>query len=99
MISSRRSGIGSAVRREETTERMGCKCNIREGRDVPETDFSENTDMLERLASIYSRSRLSVIPAGSFGVLDATCINQLGIRTVPIGFNIYHSQCKRVCCN
>lgn len=50
--------IRDRIRRkaEETAERMGCKCNIREEEDVPETDFSENTDMLERLASIYSRS-------------------------------------------
>ena len=89
--------IRDRIRRkaEETAERMGCKCNIREEEDVPETDFSENTDMLERLASIYSRSGLSMIPARSFGVLDATCTNQLGIRTVPIGFNIYHSHSAR----
>ena len=36
-----------------------------------------------------------MIPARSFGVLDATCTNQLGIRTVPIGFNIYHSHSAR----
>ena len=80
---------------EETAERMGCKCNIREEEDVPETDFSENKDMLERLDSIYRKSGLSMTPARSFGVLDATCTNQLGIRTVPIGFNIYHSHSAR----
>lgn len=76
---------------EDTAERMGCKCSIREEMDIPESDFSENTDMLRRLDSIYKKSGLSMIPARSFGILDATCTNQLGIRTVPIGVNIYHS--------
>lgn len=80
---------------EETAGRMGCKCSIREELDIPAADFSENTQMLRRLDAIYQKSGLQMIPARSFGLLDATCTNQLGIRTVPIGLNIYHSHSAR----
>ena len=76
---------------EEAAGRMGCKCNIREHLDVPEADFSGNTDMLKRLAAIYEKSGIQMLPARSFGVMDSAIINRLGIRTIPIGVNIYHS--------
>ncbi|MDO5416256.1 MAG: M20/M25/M40 family metallo-hydrolase [Lachnospiraceae bacterium] len=97
--------FGEAIRKEakekihrivtDTAERMGCRCNIREELDVPEADFSENTDLLERMAAIYEKTGIPMKLARSFGVLDATCTNQLGIRTVPIGLNIYHSHSAR----
>lgn len=79
----------------EAAEQMGCKCNYREELNVPETDFSANTDMLKRLAVIYEKSGIQMVPARSFGVLDATWTNRFGIRTVPLGLNIYHSHSTR----
>ncbi len=76
---------------EETAKKRGCCCHIHEELDVPETDFSRNRDMLKRLEDIYHRSGIPMTFARSFGVLDATCTEHIGIRTVPIGFNIYHS--------
>lgn len=76
---------------EETAGSRGCKCKIKEGLDTPEADFSENKDMLKRLESVYEKTGIQMVPARSFGLLDATCTNRIGIQTVPIGFNIYHS--------
>lgn len=80
---------------EETAARMGCSCTIQEEADVPETDFSANTDMLKRLEKIYRRSGIPMKRTRSFGVMDATCTNRIGIRTVPVGLNIYHSHSTR----
>lgn len=80
---------------ETTAEQMGCKCNLREELSVPEADFSGNTDMLERLEVIYRKTGIPMVPARSFGVLDATWTSQLGIRTVPLGLNIFHSHSTR----
>ncbi len=80
---------------EETARRLGCKYNCREEEDVPEADFGENTDMLRRLEAVYEKTGIPMVKARSFGVLDATWTQRLGIRTVPIGFNIYHSHSAR----
>ncbi|MGN0371669.1 MAG: M20/M25/M40 family metallo-hydrolase [Enterocloster sp.] len=80
---------------ETTAEQMGCKCNLREELSVPEADFSGNTDMLKRLETIYQKTGIPMVPARSFGVLDATWTSQLGIRTVPLGLNIFHSHSTR----
>lgn len=79
----------------QTAERLNCKCNYREEQDVPEADFSGNTDILKRLEGIYRKTGIPMIKTRSFGVLDATWTNQMGIRTVPIGFSIYHSHSAR----
>ncbi len=76
---------------EETAERTGCKCSLRSELDAPESDFGQNLDMLERLETIYRKTGITMKPSRSFGILDAVCTNQIGIRTVPIGLNIYHS--------
>lgn len=80
---------------EDVARRTGCKCSLRQELDVPESDFSQNQDMLRRLETIFSHARIPMIPARSFGVLDASCTNQIGIRTVPIGLSIYHSHSVR----
>ncbi len=79
----------------ETAVRMGCRYNIQEEMDLPETDYSRNEDMLKRLEHIYEMTGLQMKPARSFGILDATCTNRLGIRTIPIGMNIYYSHSTR----
>lgn len=80
---------------EETAVRMNCRCSIQEELDIPEADFSANADMLKRLDTIYRHSGITMKTVRSFGVMDSTCTNQLGIRTVPIGLNIYHSHSAR----
>lgn len=89
--------IRTRVRRtvEHTAGKLGCSYNYREEEDVPEADFSKNTDMLKRLEAIYERTGIPMVRARSFGVLDATWTDRLGIRTIPIGFNIYHSHSAR----
>lgn len=69
----------------------GCKYNINETINTMETDFGANQDMMERLKSIYRMSDIEMKPTRSFGYLDATCTNNLGIRTVPIGISIYNT--------
>ncbi|MCI8887748.1 MAG: M20/M25/M40 family metallo-hydrolase [Hungatella sp.] len=92
-----REQIRTKVRRtvEETAEKLGCRYNYREEQDVPEADFGKNTEMLKRLEAVYEKTGIPMIKARSFGVLDATWTDRLGIRTVPIGFNIYHSHSAR----
>ena len=80
---------------KDTAAQMGCRCSVREEMDLPETDYSENQDMLKRLERIYEMTGLQMRPARSFGILDATCTNRLGIRTIPIGMNIYYSHSTR----
>lgn len=80
---------------KDTAAQMGCRCSVREEMDLPETDYSENKDMLKRLERIYEMTGLQMRPARSFGILDATCTNRLGIRTIPIGMNIYYSHSTR----
>lgn len=80
---------------EETAGRLECRCNYREEQDVPEADFSGNTDIFRRLEAIYDQTGIPMVKARSFGVLDATWTDRLGIRTVPIGLNIYHSHSAR----
>lgn len=79
----------------ETAKQMGCKFNITETLDIPESDFSENAELFNRLEGIYEKSGLKMQRTHSFGVLDATCTNRLGIRTVPMGLNIYDSHSIR----
>ncbi len=76
---------------EKTAQKQGCKYKYKEEQDVPEADFGGNTDILKRLKAIYDRTGIPMVKARSFGVLDATWTDRLGIRTVPLGFNIYHS--------
>lgn len=76
---------------EETARMSGCRCNIRKECDFPESDFSVNEDMLERLGHIYESVGIPMKRARSFGVMDATCTQQIGIGSIPIGFSIYHS--------
>ncbi len=80
---------------EHTSLEAGCKCKYKEEQDVPEADFSRNTEMLNRLEGIYKKTKIPMIKARSFGVLDATWTDRLGIRTIPLGFNIYHSHSAR----
>lgn len=80
---------------KDTAAQMGCRCSVREEMDLLETDYSENKDMLKRLERIYEMTGLQMRPARSFGILDATCTNRLGIRTIPIGMNIYYSHSTR----
>lgn len=72
-------------------QESGCKYNINETINTIETDFSANQDMMKRLEDIYSLSGIEMKPTKSFGYLDATCTNNLGIRTVPIGISIYNT--------
>ncbi len=92
-----REQIRQEVRRtvEKTAAKLECRYNYREDQDVPEADFSRNTDMLKRLEVIYEKTGIPMVKARSFGVLDATWTERLGIRTIPIGFNIYHSHSAR----
>lgn len=85
--------IGGIVK--DTAEKLGCKYHYREEQDVPEADFSKNTDLLNRLEAIYEKTGIPMVRARSFGVLDATWTDRLGIKTVPLGLNIYHSHSAR----
>lgn len=76
---------------EDTAKRTGCRCNIRTECDFPESDFSVNEDMLRRLEQIYTNVGISMKRVRSFGVMDATCTQQIGIRSIPIGLSVYHS--------
>ena len=75
----------------ETARMSGCRCNIRKECDFPESDFSVNGDMLKRLEHIYEHVGIPMKRTRSFGVMDATCTQQIGIRSIPIGLSIYHS--------
>lgn len=76
---------------EDTAKRTGCRCNISTECDFPESDFSVNEDMLKRLENIYASVGIPMKRTRSFGVMDATCTQQIGIRSIPIGLSIYHS--------
>lgn len=92
-----REEIRKKVRRivEDTARRLECKCQYREEQDVPEADFGKNEDLFDRLEAIYEKTGIPMVKARSFGVLDATWTDRLGIRTVPIGLSIYHSHSAR----
>lgn len=76
---------------EETAKRSNCRVNIRQECDFLESDFSVNRDMLKRLEMIYAGIGIPMKKTRSFGVMDATCTQQIGIRSIPIGLSIYHS--------
>lgn len=88
-----RTKIRETVKR--TVRKLECKYQYKEEQDVPEADFSKNTDILDRLEAIYEKTGIPMVKARSFGVLDATWTDRFGIRTVPIGLNIYHSHSAR----
>lgn len=48
---------------KDTAAQMGCRCSVREEMDLPETDYSENKDMLKRLERIYEMTGLQMRPA------------------------------------
>ena len=74
-----------------TSEAAGCKCSISEESDFPESDFSGSTEMIERLERVYQSLGIPMKKTRSFGVMDATFTQQIGIHTLPIGLSIYHS--------
>lgn len=92
-----REEIRTRIRKivEQTAEKYGCKYQYKEEQDVPEADFGRNTDLLNRLELIYEKTGIPMVKARSFGVLDSTWTDRLGIRTVPLGLNIYHSHSAR----
>ena len=85
--------ILDAVRKTEI--KTGVECKLELENDVTEADFLQNTDLFDRLREIYRRSGIMMKEVNSFGLMDASCTNQIGIRTVPIGFSIYHSHSTR----
>ena len=78
-----------------TAEQLNCRCPLRMEKDVPEADFSANADMIRRLQAVYERSGIPMKLARSFGFMDSTYTNQIGIRTLPIGLTIHHSHSVR----
>ena len=78
-----------------TAEQLNCRCLLRMEKDVPEADFSANADMIRRLQAVYERSGIPMKLARSFGFMDSTYTNQIGIRTLPIGLTIHHSHSVR----
>ena len=80
---------------ESVTGQMNCSFTMKETNSIPACDFSVHTDLFERLEGIYSMSGIALKRARSFGCLDATCTNNIGIRTVPLGINIYNSHSVR----
>jgi tripeptide aminopeptidase len=80
---------------ENVTAQMNCSFTMQETNSIPACDFSVHTDLFERLEDIYSMSGIALRRARSFGCLDATCTNNIGIRTVPLGINIYNSHSVR----
>ncbi|MFW5489174.1 MAG: M20/M25/M40 family metallo-hydrolase [Desulfovibrio sp.] len=80
---------------ESVSEKTGCTFKMKETNIIPAADFGVHTDVFERLEEIYKNSGLTLKRARSFGCLDATCINNIGIKTVPLGINIYNSHSVR----
>lgn len=76
---------------EKTARVSGCRCNIQIESNFLESDFSKNEDMLKRLEHVYEHVGIPMKRVRSFGVMDATCTHQIGIKSVPIGLSIYHS--------
>lgn len=74
-----------------------CECKVNENIMVHETFFDENTDMIERMKHVYDLAGIEMKIAKSFGYLDASCTNNLGIRTIPVGISIHNTHSAREC--
>lgn len=80
---------------KKVTKEMNCTFKMKETNYISASDFSRHTDLFDRLEGIYEMSDLKLKRVKSFGCLDATCTNNIGIRTIPLGINIYNSHSVR----
>lgn len=76
-------------------DEAGCTFKMKETSAIPAAEFGRHEDLFERLEAIHAQSGIPFRRAKSFGCLDATCTDNIGIRTVPLGIDIHDSHSVR----